>query len=624
MPVFGLDAHLDSTISLKEFSVVANRYNTKQVGQKQETIDTTNKQTSFANNLSDILSQNNSFFVKSYGLGGLSTGSFRGTSASQTATLWNGFNLQSPMNGVLDYSLVPSFFMDEINLSFGGASSLFGSGSIGGTVLLSNKPEFNKGIQASLLGSAGSFDNYQQAFKLAWSNSKTNLKMRAFHHQGGNHFPFINTAEAGKPKHYQQNAKLNQSGVLFENYNILSKKQQLNLRFWYQNSERQVPAAIISSPTKQSQMDVFYRGSMEWTYKSKSTNTQVRAAYFDEKLHFKDPAISLDAVSRSRNLIAEAEGSYYLNEKLFMQLGYTSSFITATSDGYGLTKAKQNRNAVFASVNYATKDKSFQNKLTFRKEVYGSKQAPLTLSFGTEKLILNQVKVRGNISKNYRIPTFNDLFWTEQGAKGNKELMPESSWGGDLGIGHQLKSKQVVFSTEVCGFSSEVKNMIVWQPTSNAVWSPHNISVVWSRGFEAKLNLEVTQKAFTYQFAAKYNYTKSTDSKKSDKYSATYGKQIFYVPLNSYNIECSAIYKGVKLTYRQNYTGKRYTNNEETEYLPGFETGTVLLAKTIQLKKMKLGISFQVLNVWSEQYQVIAWRPMPLVNYQASISLGFN
>ncbi|MBL0048680.1 MAG: TonB-dependent receptor plug domain-containing protein [Bacteroidetes bacterium] len=612
---------MDTTIILKAFSVEANRYTQNNPGQKSEKLDSSTIHAPIAQNLSDLLVQSNSFFVKSYGMGSLSTASFRGSSGSQTATLWNGFNLQSPMNGFLDYALIPACFLDEVSLSYGGASALYGSASVGGTILLNNLPKFNTGLHAAVSGSFGSFDNYQQSASVKWSNAKFSFSATAFNHTALNNYPFINTAELDKPKQFQQNAKLKQSGTLLESYLKLNQKQVLSIRFWYQSNQRQIPATIISGATKQIQKDEFYRVNMEWSYRAKQNQSKIRVAYFDERLNFNDPDIPLYSYSRSHTIITEAEDSYFFTEGLYLTLGVNNTFIKALSDGYSTLKPQQNRTAAFAALQINSKNKSWKNKVSVRKEYYGTHQVPFTASFGTEKLFFKLLKVRGNISRNYRLPTFNDLFWTEALAKGNANLKPESGWSGDVGIGQSYAKKKGNINSEISIFASEVKNMIVWQPGVNAIWSPQNVNSVWSRGLEARLDASYMISKILLQLNTKYSHTISKNNERNQTNAATFGKQLFYVPISIFQVEGMVSLKGFKISYLHNYTGKRFTNSENTEYLKSFKIGTITLSKTVTFKKIKFDIYSQFVNIWNEQYQIIAWRPMPLANYVVGLSV---
>src|SRR5690242_16953941 len=82
-------------------------------------------------NLSDKLSTAVPLYLKSYGNNQLSTISIRGTTASQTAVLWNGININSPTLGQSDLALLPLYLFDELSIRYGGSSALYGSDAIG-------------------------------------------------------------------------------------------------------------------------------------------------------------------------------------------------------------------------------------------------------------------------------------------------------------------------------------------------------------------------------------------------------------------------------------------------------------------------------------------------------------
>ena len=67
--------------------------------------------------VAELLSENSVIYIKSYGSGGLSTASFRGTGAGHTQLTWNDININNPMVGQFDLSLVPAGFIDDINIT---------------------------------------------------------------------------------------------------------------------------------------------------------------------------------------------------------------------------------------------------------------------------------------------------------------------------------------------------------------------------------------------------------------------------------------------------------------------------------------------------------------------------
>ena len=130
----------DSVFRIEGVSVAAERIFVKeQAGMKQTQVDTTVLQNKAVLSLSDLLSENTSVFIKNHGRGALATASFRGTAASHTQVNWNGISINSPMAGMVDFSLIPVYLIDELNLKHGPASLADGVGGIGGSINLYNR-----------------------------------------------------------------------------------------------------------------------------------------------------------------------------------------------------------------------------------------------------------------------------------------------------------------------------------------------------------------------------------------------------------------------------------------------------------------------------------------------------
>lgn len=77
--------------------------------------------------LTDVLSFETPIFFKENGLGMVSSPSFRGTTAQQTAVLWNGINVNSQFLGQVDFNTISPYNYSSIDVRSGGGSSQFGS-----------------------------------------------------------------------------------------------------------------------------------------------------------------------------------------------------------------------------------------------------------------------------------------------------------------------------------------------------------------------------------------------------------------------------------------------------------------------------------------------------------------
>ena len=81
--------------------------------------------------------------------------------------------------------------------------------------------------------------------------------------------------------------------------------------------------------------------------------------------------------------------------------------------------------------------KKFMYNVSIRAGASSAYDIPLIYSLDARYLFTKSLSLRGAYSTNYRLPTFNDLYW-EPG--GNPELKPEFSSSGEIGLDFQLKN----------------------------------------------------------------------------------------------------------------------------------------------------------------------------------------
>jgi iron complex outermembrane receptor protein len=592
-------------------------------GNKNETLDSASLKRYSNSNLADLLAAESQVFIKSYGLGSSATTSFRGAGASHTAVLWNGFNIQGPMLSQLDLSLVPVNFLDDIKLQYGGAGALWGSGAVGGTIHINNKALFNKGVQASCNVAFGSFADRQQQLNVSISEKRWISSLKLFRHNAKNDFPFINTAQYGKPEQQQSNAELEQYGLLQENYFLIGKRQKINTRFWYQFNDRNIPPSMTQNTSNANQKDELYRITSEWQHSGQEIELLARMAYFDEYIYFIDDATTENSKSRSKAIIGEAEARFSVLKFDRVNVGINATYNDAKTADYS-RKVNQNRTALFANYKIQTAENRFNAVISVRQEVVDGKAIPFTTSIGVEAELFKGFKLKANAARHYRLPSFNDLYWAGVGAKGNPDLKPESGWSEELSIVYKYNYKNLECEFAATGFNRNIDNWIIWLPETSNIWSPKNVQEVWSRGLEYKAAVTYKQGNFKVQLSGLYNYVLSTNEKSIVPNDVTVHKQLIYVPVENAQGSLSVYYKGTSLTYTQQYIGYRYTTSDNKYYLEPYTLGNVHLAQMITLNKLRLKAYAQFNNIWKETYQVIAYRAMPLFNYQFGICIYFR
>lgn len=104
-----------------------------------------------SSSLTETLRYNSSIYFKENGFGMVSSPSFRGTNAAQTAVIWNGININSVFTGQIDFNTISPLNYNEIAIRSGGGGVQYGSGAVGGSIHLNNSYSFKKLILLKLV-----------------------------------------------------------------------------------------------------------------------------------------------------------------------------------------------------------------------------------------------------------------------------------------------------------------------------------------------------------------------------------------------------------------------------------------------------------------------------------------
>ena len=561
--------------------------------------------------------------IRSYGYGGLSNVSMRGANSNHTAVLWNGFNLQDPMNGGTNMLLFPLFFVDQVQVQKGGSSALFGSGAMGGVISLENNLAFNKGLQLGLFTSVGSFANYQTGASVNISGKKAIFRIKAFYKEGKNDFPFTNTEQFGKPNVRQNNAALKQWGLLQENAFQLSSKQILKTHFWYQKTDHQLPPNMTQLNSRKSQVDESIRGSIDWNLYKHRWRMTIRNGTFYNKLNYSDPENTLYSEHESISNITEAEANIRtVRGRDLLNIGINFTFEKALSQQFA-TEPRRNRGAIFASYRW-----DFLPRLTLttsgRQEFVEHNFTPFTYSLKLSTDHLGGFRFFAQYGSNYRIPTFNDLYWYDGMSRGNPNLKDESSWNMELGSDFTKHLKKGRFIAKLNFFNSKFTNLIQWVPVQG-IWMPMNQQEVWSRGAETQLSYHYTTKKWQLKTGFSYSYIHSTLEKKANNEpESILHKQLILTPLHQGSFNIKLQYQAWGMEYIQDIVGKQYITADHTDWMSRYTLGNIVFSWQDEVFKQPLAISFRWNNIWNTIYQTMPSYAKPLGNFELSLRFSFN
>jgi iron complex outermembrane receptor protein len=605
----------DSVFRIKEVTVSSNRLEYFSIGNKIRTVDSSLLGSYATSNLAQVLGSYSQVQINSYGLG-LSNPSIRGTGTSHTAVLWNGFNLQDVLNGGVDCALLPVNFFDDIAVQYGGCSALFGSGAIGGAIHLSDRADFDKGFRSALYTGYGSFENMFGGLNLGYSNARYSGFVKSFYSEAKNDFEFNFSSDHNSRSESMKNADRKQYGILTGNRFLLGKNNTLENYIWFQDNNKNIAPTLLNfdNSSFDNQKDKFYRFTTSWKTWNERSDFTLRTYFSNyntiwDSLHYKSVQFS-----------NQAEYNLKINKNHLLNIGMDYTFEKGVAKNL-ISNAHRNRIALFTSYRFTSSDNKLQVVANIRNEMIEHIITPITFSIGLEYPIIHIFSLKGNISKNYRVPTFNDLYWFPGG---NPDLKNESGFNKEYGFLFSPKFNSLTLRYEFTRFSNNVTDWILWQPSLNDknIWTPQNVNKVWARGFENDLSVSFPADKLLIKTSLSYSYTRSTKEKSDAPGDITYRKQLIYVPVHKGLASISMRYHGYSFYYAQSFTGTRYSSKDNVNSIEPYSLGNLSVSKNLKYQQFQFNISFQVNNLWNSVYQVMPYYPMPLRNFQLNLQLN--
>ncbi|TAE46282.1 MAG: TonB-dependent receptor [Bacteroidetes bacterium] len=372
------------------------------------------------------------------------------------------------------------------------------------------------------------------------------------------------------------------------------------------------------------QTDAFTRALLTWKRKTARTETQARLAWLNERIEYQDSVSKTDSRSRARTLVGELEVHARPYPGTYLEAGWQSLHIQAFTNTYGSLDPVQYRQAAYASWQQQLFRERAQASLSLRQEWRRGAPTPLMPAAGISYRLTPRLSLSARGSRNYRLPTLNDLYWNPGG---NPNLRPEDSWSAEAGATYSILPHPGKWrlSGQSQLYSSRTRDWIIWLP-EGSYWTPQNLQRVWARGIEQAFHLERDLDRCQLFADLRYTYCRSTQQQAIRENDASLHKQLIYVPVHQGHINLGVTGKSYTLIYEQGFTGKRFTSSDNYGSLPAFATGNLFfsLQKCLAIprsRKIALGISLRCDNLWNARYQVVAGRPMPGRNYLASLSV---
>lgn len=594
--------------------------------------------------------------IKDYGgIGGLKTVNVRSLGTNHTAVLIDGIQIGNAQNGQVDLGRFSLDEVAEISLYNGQKSDIFQSagefGASGVVYINTSRPRFDDGrkfkLKASLKG--GSFDLVNPSFRAEYKisdnvsgsvsagfvNASGKYKFRCRGYDSRGNLAYDTTA-------FRRNGDVCALRTEAAFYGALGHGSW-TLKAYNYHSDRGIPGAVVSNVftngerMRDNNFFVQGRAVNSWTPWWRS---MFNAKFAYDYTFYEDKDMRRLYVSntyRQKELFASCANLFsitgfwdvslscdfkwnYLDADNYMSVNlpfpqpvrFTEMVSAATALDLGRLKMQA------SLLGYFIHDKARKNSLDFRR----SKAAP-ALYASYKVLKNNDLFVRAFAKSSFRMPTFNDLYYTNSASA---SLRPETVCQVNAGFtysGNYLHAgpfRKLNLSAD--GYWNKVKDKIIAYPAGQQFrWTMLNLGTVDIKGVDASCDALFSFGPVETAVKLQYTWQKAVDV--TDPNDTFYKNQIPYVPKHSGSAVASIYYKGWGLNYSFIYTGERYSSKENTwrNYVQPWYTSDLSLQKTLNINKKTLKATAEINNLFGQDYEVVLNYPMPKTNFRLSVSI---
>ena len=644
------------TIPIKEVTVYGRRP-MKEIGVQQTKFDSVVLKENIALSIADVLTFNSSIFVKSYGRATLSTVAFRGTSPSHTQVTWNGMRINNPMLGMTDFSMIPSYFIDDASLLHGTSSVSETGGGLGGAVRLSTKAQQNEGFGLQYVQGVGSFQTFDEFLRLTYGNKNWQLSTRAVYSSSPNEYKYRNHDK--KENIYDDNNTIigqyypverNRSGsfkdlhILQEAYYNSDSGERFGLSAWYINSNRELPMLTTdygeAAEFDNRQREHTFRGVLSWDHLRSTWKVAAKAGYIHTWMAYdykRDAGNGImTSMTRSRSKVntfyGQVDGEYYIGSKwLFTASVSAHQHLVESRDKNIILQQGDkaivgyNKGRIELSGSVSAKWRPTERlgvSVVLREEMFGTEWTPVIPALFVDGVLSKRgnIVAKASLSRNFRFPTLNDLYFLPGG---NPDLKRESGWTYDAGLSFAVgREGSYSLSGSASWFDSHVKDWIIWLPTTKGFFSPRNIKSVHAYGVELEAELAVAlSDEWHLGMNGTFSWTPSiNEGEPMSPADKSVGKQLPYVPEISATLTGELSYRTWSLLYKWCHYSERYTMSSNdlslSGNLPPYYMSNISLEKRFSLAWADLSLKGAVNNLFDEEYLSVLSRPMPGINFE--------
>lgn len=237
---------------------------------------------------------------------------------------------------------------------------------------------------------------------------------------------------------------------------------------------------------------------------------------------------------------------------------------------------------------------------------------------------MHRLRVRYFYKENYRVPTFNELYYFTM----TRELKPEKALQHNLGLSYHCWRQAEIGGTQsdmtldvtADAYYNRVMDKLVAIPTQNLfLWSMMNLGRVEIKGLDLSAQANVPMGRHQLSVSGNYTYQDARDM--TDPTDKTYDQQIPYIPRHSGGAILSWSNPWVDCSYSVVLVGDRYRLGQNTaeNLVEGYADQSIGAGRKFALKHGQVELRVSVMNLFDVQYEVVKSYPMMGRNFRIKI-----
>lgn len=603
--------------------------------------------------------------LKDYGgVGGIKTVNIRSMGTHHLGISYDGIQLGNAQNGQIDLGQFSLDNIEEVTLYNGQKSAIFQPasdfGNAGAIYIRTREPEFGRKEKGGRRK-----ENTNLRFKTQYGSSEmfrfSTLWEQKLSETVSSSLSAGFLTSSGKYKfHYERRYPNGQTAwdttAVRNNGDIHAERIEANVfgrinqgswqvKGYLYNSARGIPGAIVNNVwhrgERQQDLNTFVQAAFDKNIgEGFSTRWLAKYAYYNTHYVNKDTTqLPVDNRYKQQEVYLSTANVLELLPNWSASISYDFKWNKLNADTYNFAFPTRISNLVSLATAIDYKHlkaqgsilATFINDRTHRRGDFAGMDSKNSLSKFTPALFVNIYPFQGTffsmrayVKKSFRMPTFNDLYYTDMG---NANLVPESALQYDAGFALNKHFESGLIRHAEMHFDAyynTIHDKIVAYPKGQQFrWTMLNLGKVHIKGIDVEAEADFRiGKDLVATTRMQYTYQDARDV--TDPNDSYYRHQIPYIPWHSGSAIVGLNYKDWDLNYSFIYAGERYDEQENIIYnhMEPWYTSDLSLCYRFYWNDVLFRAKLDVNNIFDQDYEVITNYPMPGRNFAFTLTIS--